>query len=212
MKQLILVFSGLVFSAVSQDCTTNANEVASYSVFNRNIQALKENERTIIRFNEAPNEGLAWLKDIEFSDGIIEFDVRGRDILQKSFLGVAFHGIDNQTYEAIYFRPFNFQSADPVRKIHAVQYISVPQFDFETLRESRKDEFEAAILPSDTQATKWFHAKIEVRNGRVRVFVNNSPKPCLDVSSLNPTNKTGKIGLWVGNNSNGDFSDFCIKK
>ena len=212
MKHLILVFSGLFFNAVAQDCTINTNEVASYEVFNRTIQALKENERSIIRFSEAPNEGVAWLKDIEFSDGFIEFDVRGRDVFQKSFLGVAFHGIDNRTYEAVYFRPFNFQSADPVRKIHAVQYISAPQYDFKALRESRKDEFESAILPSDIQAANWFHVKIQVKNGGITVYVNNSSKPCLDVLSLNPNNKTGRIGLWVGDSSNGDFSNFCIKK
>lgn len=265
MKQLILVFSGLFFSAsvlfsaqlfdmkwvknhfsqqintnlvvndkiqsesilkialpnriaytnkgnVSQDCPINTKDTASYEVLNRTIQALTDGEKLIIRFTEAPKVGLAWLKGIEFSDGVIELDIKGRDIFQKSFIGVAFHGLDNQSYEAIYFRPFNFQSADPIRKIHAVQYISVPQYDFETLREYRKDEFESAILPSNIQAAEWFHVKIEVKNGRVKVFVNDSPKPCLDVLSLNPENKTGKIGLWVGNNSNGDFSNLCIRK
>jgi len=41
-------------------------------------------------------------------------------------VGIAFHGSDNKTLDAIYFRPFNFQSTDPVRKIHAVQYVSHP--------------------------------------------------------------------------------------
>gem|GEM_PF-6071604 len=29
-------------------------------------------------------------------------------------------------YEAVYFRPFNFRSSDPVRKGHAVQYVANP--------------------------------------------------------------------------------------
>src|SRR5688572_21152277 len=69
-------------------------------------------------------DGIAWLKGVTFSEGTIELDLRGRDVLQKSFLGIAFHGIDTGTFDAIYFRPFNFRSEDPVRKIHAVQYVS----------------------------------------------------------------------------------------
>ena len=197
---------------IVQDSTIDTKNTSSYLAINRRIQAVKENEKLVIRFNEAPKEGLAWLKGTDFSEGIIEFDAKGRDLLQKSFIGVAFHGTDNKTYEAVYFRLFNFQSADPVRKVHAVQYISVPQFDFETLRETRKDEFESAVLPSNIQATEWFHVKIEILKGRVKVYLNNSPEPCLDVSSLNPKVRTGKVGLWVGNNSNGDFANFSLRK
>lgn len=36
-------------------------------------------------------------KGIEFSNGIIEFDVRGEDVIQHSFVGIAFHG-KGETY------------------------------------------------------------------------------------------------------------------
>jgi hypothetical protein len=47
------------------------------------------------------------VKDKKFTEGTIEFDARGRDVLQKSFIGVAFHGEDNDTYETVYFRPLD---------------------------------------------------------------------------------------------------------
>src|SRR5262245_24713678 len=70
--------------------------------------------------------GLVWLTGIHFSKGTIDVDLRGKDVVQQSFLGIAFHGVDTTTHDIIYFRPFNFRSADPVRKIHAVQYVSEP--------------------------------------------------------------------------------------
>ena len=42
-----------------------------------------------------------------------------------------------------------------------------------------------------------------------RVYVNNSPSPCLSVDKLDD-HQTGKIGLWAGNNSGGDFANLII--
>ena len=73
-----------------------------------------------------PGEGIAWLENYEFSDGTIEFNVRGENVFQKSFVGIAFHGVGETQFQAIYFRPFNFTAGDSLRKIHSVQYIAPP--------------------------------------------------------------------------------------
>lgn len=181
-------------------------------VFNREIKFVKEGKREILTMNEQKAAGVAWLKNIAFTEGIIEFDAKGRDIPQKSFIGIAFHGINDSTYETVYFRPFNFQSTDPVKHIHSVQYTFEPLFDFQRLRDARKDEFESSIHPPSIQATDWFHVKIEVRGDRVRVYINGETKATLAVKSLNPNPSGRKIGYWVGNNSNGDFANFNISK
>jgi hypothetical protein len=155
---------------------------------------------------------VAWVKDLAFSEGIIEFDTKGRDVLQKSFIGIAFHGIDNETYETVYFRPFNFQSTDSVRRIHAVQYSFEPKFGFQQLRNTQKDRYESAIKPSTLKATDWFHVKIAVREGKIKVFLNGLTEPCLEVITLNPNPAGKKIGFWVGNNSNGDFANLKVLK
>src|SRR5258707_625793 len=79
-------------------------------------------------------EDVAYLPGIEFANGSIEFDVKGKDVLQQSFVGVAFHGVDGTTYDAIYLRPFNFRAQDPARRSHSVQYISHPTYTWEKLR------------------------------------------------------------------------------
>ena len=48
----------------------------------------------------------------------------------------------------------------------------------------------------------WFHIRIAVHFPQIRVFVNGSPKPCPDIKPLDDR-KSGRIGLWVGNGSDG---------
>jgi len=186
----------------------NLFENGTIEPFNRKLSQFSENDKKGIRFSKNPGDGMAWLKGIEFSNGIIEVDIRGKDIMQQSFVGIAFHGVNNETLDAIYFRPFNFQSTDPVRKIHAVQYISHPDFTWQVLREKHNGKYEKAVTPSPA-GNDWFHAKIIIEYPKVTVYVNGNPEPSLVIDKLNDR-KTGKIGLWVGNTSDGDFANLQI--
>jgi hypothetical protein len=140
---------------------------------------------------------------------MIDVDVRGKDVLQQSFLGVAFHRKDDQTYESVYLRPFNFQATDPARHNHAIQYMQVPEFDWPILRQKFPEEFErpvdASIRPAD-----WVHLKVVVKGGRIQAFVGSVATPTLDVRKLGPLG-SGMVGLWVGNNSDGDFANLGIR-
>jgi hypothetical protein len=176
--------------------------------FNRQISIFSENGKKGIRFSKNANDGIGWLKEVEFSNGTIELDIRGKDVLQQSFVGVAFHGVDNETLDAVYFRPFNFRSDDPARKIHAVQYISHPKFTWSFLRENHNGKYEKAVTPAP-DGNEWFHARIVVQFPGVKVYVNGNPDPSLNIDKLNDR-KTGKIGLWVGNGSDGDFANLQI--
>lgn len=184
----------------------------AYTTHNRTIEILTEGRRQVLRFSEAEGAGLAWINGIEFTEGTIEFDARGRDVFQKSFLGIAFHGADNETYETVYLRPFNFHAADPARKIHALQYAYEPKFGFQQLRNTQKDKYESAILPADIKAADWFHVKVTVKEGKIAVFLNGHSEPAMEVNTLNPGSAGKKIGFWVGNGSNGDFANFKLNK
>src|SRR2546423_1883269 len=76
-------------------------------------------------------DGLARLNDLVFENGKIELDIKGKDVQGESFVGVAFHGLNDSTYDAVYFRAFNFKS--PERSNHSVQYISHPAFTWSKL-------------------------------------------------------------------------------
>jgi hypothetical protein len=153
--------------------------------------------------------GIVWLKDVDFTTGTIDVDLRGKDVFQQSFLGIAFHGVDTVTYDAIYFRPFNFQSPDTLRRKHTVQYISEPNFSWDKLRASHPLVYENAVNPFPL-ATAWFHAHIVIKADEIVVYVNHSTKPSLRVKKLNDR-QHGLIGLW-NDGLPGDFANLVIKQ
>jgi hypothetical protein len=177
-------------------------------VFNRKVTPFSEKDKKGIRFTRNVNDGFAWLNDVTFSNGTIDLDIRGKDEFQRSFVGVAFHGVDDSTFDAVYFRPFNFQTNDPVRRIHAVQYVAEPEYSWQFLRDKFNGQCEKAVNPAP-KGNEWFHVKIIIKYPQIMVFVNSSPEACLTVDKLNKRT-TGKIGIWVGNNSDGDFANLQI--
>ena len=177
-------------------------------VFHRTASRFSDGAKTGLRLSESPGDGVAYLQGIEFSNGTIEFDVRGKDVQQQSFVGVAFHGVDGTTYDAIYFRPFNFKTEDPARRKRAVQYISHPTYTWQKLRAEHPGEYEQPVGPvPDPNA--WFHVRVIVATPKVSVFVDQAKEPSLVVNLLSDRHK-GRVGLWVGNNSAGDFANLKI--
>jgi len=169
---------------------------------------LSDNGKGVLHLSAAPGAGMAWIKGLAFTTGTIEFDIKGKDVQQQSFVGFAFHGVDDSTYEAVYFRPFNFKSPDPVRKSHAVQYIADPSYDWPVLREKFPNKYEQPVSPVP-DPNDWFHAKIAVTAEKIEVFVNGSKTASLVVTPL--VRRNGRLtGFWVGNGSDGDWKNLRI--
>jgi hypothetical protein len=211
---LTVLLGVLISQSVSSQINTVKYDLYSLSqnnqlqVFNRKVTPISEKDKKGIRFTRNINDGLAWLNGVTFSNGIIDLDMKGKDEFQRSFVGIAFHGVDDSTYDAVYFRPFNFQTSDPVRKIHAVQYVAEPEYPWQFLRDKFNGQCEKAVNPAP-KGNEWFHVKIIIKYSQIMVFVNSSPEACLTVDKLNKRT-TGKIGIWVGNNSDGDFANLQI--
>ena len=180
---------------------------AKLRAVNREVTPLTGDRRGV-HLSEKEGNGIAWIEGTDFANGTIEADIRGRDVLQRSFVGIAFHGRDENTYEAVYLRPFNFRSQDDTRRQHAVQYISVPDYDWPRLRKEFPEEFEnpvdAAITPTD-----WVPLRIIVADKTVEIHVGTGKAPALEVRKLGQLER-GLVGLWVGNNSDGDFANLRL--
>ncbi len=177
-------------------------------VFNRTLSITKEGGRAVARLDARPGDGGAVLAGVLFSEGAIEVDLRGKDVAQQSFLGVAFHFVDWTTYEAVYFRPFNFHAAGAEQQSHSVQYISQPVNTWQKLRAERTGQFEKAVEPAP-DPNDWFHARIVVGAGKVEVYVNNGAAPALAVDDLGDQ-KSGGVALWAGNGSDGAYAGLII--
>lgn len=138
---------------------------------------------------------LVWLDGFEFTNGTIEFDVKGKsEPPQNSFVGVAFRVVDDVTYEAVYFRPFNFRALDPERKLHAVQYVSSPLWNWDRLRSEKPGQYEKPIEPPP-DGDMWFHAKIVIEGDQISAFVNDAQEPALQVTQLSDRS-SGSVGIW----------------
>jgi retinol-binding protein 3 len=179
-----------------------------WRVVNRGAVAIEDGDRKAVRLDERPGEGLVWLENSRFAEGMIEFDMRGRDVFQRSFVGTAFHAIDDRTFEAVYFRPFNFKPGDPARAGRAVQYVSHPEYTWQKLRAEKPGQYERSVNPVP-DPNGWFHVRVVVTGREIIVYVDGSSEPCLTAESLSDR-REGMIGLMVGNGSGGDFADLRI--
>ncbi len=183
-------------------------QVGQLEAVNRTLSPYDDSEA--VEMNAAEGSGLGILKGIAFKTGTIEVELLGENNPGKSFIGIAFNIEDEDNYEAIYFRPFNFVASEQIRKEHMVQYIHHPKDTWYSLREERTGEFENEItVPPDPD--KWFRARIVVSEKSVSVFVNDIDEAVLTVERL-ATSASNKIGLWTGHGSSGRFKDLILTK
>ena len=212
MKPISTLFATAVLIAtLASAADYNLGELAKakkIEVFNRTLDPTKADSPQAVFLNAAPADGLAWVEGVELSEGTIELDIQGTNQPGRSFVGIAFHGQDNRTFDAVYLRPFNFQSSEQERRSHSIQYISMPGHDWGDLRKSHPGQYEFAITPAP-DPDSWVKLKLVVKGRNVAAFVNGSDVPALTVELLNDRLK-GKVGLWVGNGSNGGFRNLKI--
>jgi len=203
-----LIFSGALFAQTSAPDLSKIDDESSWKIHNRSAKIIVGGTDTYVSFDAQQGDGLATFQNLEFENGIIEFDVKGKNVPGRSFVGVAFHIQDIETFNAIYFRPFNFKNPDKAQSGHSVQYINHPEFTWQKLRTDFPEQFENPVKPIPNP-DEFFHAKIEVKWPTVKVFVENSTEPCLEVK-MKSEFKKGKVGFWVGNGSDGTFRNLVV--
>ena len=187
--------------ATASDASVDSTQ---WTLVNRSLSTINEGNREVLSVDSRKGAGLLLHPETQFGDGTIEFDVKGKNVPQKSFVGLAFHGVSEEMYDAIYFRPFNFNSPDSASHSHAVQYISIPGNGWKTLRDTHPGEYENS-LDSPPDPDSWFHVRVELKYPQVRVYVNRSEHACLSVTQLSD-HREGWVGFWVGDDSDGEFA------
>ncbi|GAB3494736.1 hypothetical protein GCM10027341_11240 [Spirosoma knui] len=206
---IALAFTLLFFSG---HLTTTAQTAYNLPLLLREKQLITTPANAIQVLNDKAHsgvstKGIVWLKGVNFRQGTIEVDLRGKDVFLQSFLGIAFHGVDTLTYDVVYFRPFNFRHSDTLRRNWSLQYMSMPDYSWPQLRKVSPLKYEHAVHPVP-QADDWFHCTLKITDTTVSVFVNHDPTPSLTVQLLNKRSE-GLIGLWADGLS-GDFSALTI--
>jgi hypothetical protein len=142
--------------------------------------------------------GTAYLKDVEFIDGIIEFDVAFSE--KRGFFGAVFRMQDKGNFEEFYLRAH--QSGNP----DAIQYTPVYN-GMSAWQLYHGPGFGAATT---FRFDQWIHVKLVVAGNYAELYLDNGEKPVLVMDDLKRTDKSGKIGLKVNRFAPGHFANFKV--
>jgi hypothetical protein len=115
-------------------------------------------------------KGKATLKDTDFTNGIIEFDIWTNG--EHSYPGVAFRLQPNETCEEIYIRPH------VSGKDLAVQY--TPEFLGEACWQLYHGN--GYTTKYDIPTNRWFHFKAVIKDNTAKLFLDNSETPVLEMN------------------------------
>ena len=210
MKVALVILSLISIQSFGQEQINLADKFQNNKIkaVNRIISLYGDSPDTV-EMNAKDDDGFGILEDIEFDKGIIEVELLGENNPGKSFIGIAFNIQNDSTFEAVYFRPFNFVAEEQIRKDHMVQYIFHPEFSWRKLRDERTGEFENEIS-DPPNPNDWFKAIIMISDTKVEVYINEISKPVLSVDRLTST-KSNKISIWTGFGSSGRFRNLVLR-
>ncbi|MDO8929641.1 MAG: hypothetical protein Q7W54_11720, partial [Bacteroidota bacterium] len=176
------------------------------TVKDRVITIEKDENGEFIRLGKAMVGSAILLPVDDFKRGKIEVLVRGKDIFQGSFAGLAFHAQSDSIFDLVYCRPFNFQTSDSLRRIHMVQYAFFPKLDWQLLRVKYNGIYEKGIA-NPPKADEWFKLTLIIDDKQVKAYINDSDVPTLVVEKLNNISD-GKVGIF---GLNADFKSIKIE-
>jgi len=144
--------------------------------------------------------GRLWLDGIDFSDGVIEFDVAYAEM--TGFIGPMWRATDDDHFEEIYFRAHLNEKPD------AVQYTPVENGN--SAWQIFSDE--NAIGPLTQKFGDWNHVKLVVEGDKAD-FYFNTEAPALHVPDLKTSNTSGSIGLRTSGRGGivAYFSNFAVR-
>ena len=151
-----------------------------------------------IKLNE--NSGFMIYKDLDFSNGTIEFDVEVNQA--NPFSTIYFRWQSKNETEHVYLRT---AVAAIKNSVAAVQYASiingVNTWDLQY-------EFQSA---ADIKIGEWNHVKLVVSGKQLRVFINYAPTPNLEIPCMEGNTSEGKIGIGTGFTGQSIFANLVVR-
>jgi sugar lactone lactonase YvrE len=144
--------------------------------------------------------GFAYLKDVQFQNGIIEVDI----VVERktSYPGVLFRMNDTRNYERFYIRPHRAGLYSD-----AIQYVA----SFNGVDSWQLYNGSGKTAPLEIPYGSWFHVKMEVKDSQVCIFINNSNVPSLVINELQHGISSGMIGLMGPVDGTAYYSNFSFR-
>lgn len=219
---LVLVVALLVPAArAGTEVAIPLDDLEGLKPVNVTVEAATYQGRKAIRVMETPSgrekeaPTLVLLPGTEMEDGVIDVEVAGKPAPgappdSRGFIGVAFRvAPDASKFEGIYIRPTNGRADDQLRRNRSTQYFSYPEFPWHRLRKEAPGQYEsyADLVPGE-----WTRMRIEISGEKARLYVNGAEQPALLVNDLKLGKGRGAVGLWVGQGTEGYFTNLRVSR
>ena len=120
-KTFLFMLLVITIDAAAQTVKPNLGDPDKWQQVNREAKSTSDG---VMEINAKTGDGMFVLKDTRFSEGVITVRLQGENKQGQSFVGLAFHIQDEKTYEAVYFRPFNFQNKEQSITVRCFRNIS----------------------------------------------------------------------------------------
>jgi len=160
----------------------------------------KSAARLVSYLDRACLVGQAMLRDVDFTDGVIEVDLAVTGV--ASYPGICFRRQAGDTYEHVYVRPHRAG-----RYPDALQYTPV----FHGLGSWQLYSGEGFTAGVEMPPNRWVRLKVEVRGEQARVYLGDGPDPALVIPELKLDAGRGQIGVLGGREGVAYFSNFRFR-
>jgi hypothetical protein len=199
--------AGLISFAMASAEASSSTETDSIALENLSLEGVRAETvrhegRDAIRLIEVDDKrrgGMALVKSVSLGDGVIEVDVAGRKgpyaaADDRGFIGIAFRVSSGpERYEYVYLRPENGRADDQVRRNHATQYASHPDFPWPRMRKEFPERYESYV---DLEPGVWTRMRVEISGTTARLFVHGASQPTLVVNA--PSSAPGRAASRFG--------------
>jgi hypothetical protein len=146
--------------------------------------------------------GTAFLKDVAFRDGIIEFDVAASTDRARSYPGVLFRVGPGQSWERVYIRPHRQLLYGDV-----IQYLA----SFNGVDSWQFYNGYGATASAAVPVKEWLPVKLEVAGEQARVFLGGSARPALVIPRLKHGRSEGTVGVMGPADGTAYFSNVRVR-
>jgi hypothetical protein len=163
------------------------------------------NARVVDHMGEKAMLGTAFLKDAEFGDGVIEFDLAVTGA--RSYPGILFRTRPDGSWERFYIRPHRAGSVPPPLYADVVQYVAA----FNRVDSWQLYNGEGMTSGAVVPCGRWFHVKVEVSGAQARIFLDHGETPALQVDRLKHGVRLGGIGLMGPPDGSAYFANFSYR-
>jgi sugar lactone lactonase YvrE len=144
--------------------------------------------------------GMAYMPNIAFKNGIIEYDVAVSGA--RSYPGITFRATSMQEYENFYIRPHVSNLSDAMQYTPVFSGVAGWQL-------YNGDGFTAAV---EIPRNEWIHIKLEILGKQARVFVGEGDEPDLVIHDLKHEPVEAPIGIRSPKDMTACFSNFRVTK